>query len=229
MPPATAATSTSGPAATTSTTRPRKLQQARVRAAAATRSAATTASTRSSAPAISASPRIPSDLCVALAALAAIVHVHGGKSGESHDRVRRLSPAARRSRRGSITTLQARRDRDGASSCPPNPYAAHSAYLKTRDRQSYAFALVSVAAALDLDGDTIRSARLALGGVAHKPWRDESAEAMLVGEAGDRRNRSGRSRKSRRRAGEGVRAQRVQDRAGRSGRSSARWNWLWTR
>ena len=52
-----------------------------------------------------------------------------------------------------------------------------------RDRASYAFALVSVAALLDLDGDTIRSARLALGGVAHKPWRLPEAEALLAGKA----------------------------------------------
>jgi xanthine dehydrogenase YagS FAD-binding subunit len=55
--------------------------------------------------------------------------------------------------------------------------------LKIRDRLSYAFALVSVAAALELEGDVIKEARLALGGVAHKPWRDPSAEAALSGQA----------------------------------------------
>ena len=55
--------------------------------------------------------------------------------------------------------------------------------LKIRDRLSYAFALVSVAAALELEADTIKEARLALGGVAHKPWRDPSAEAALHGQA----------------------------------------------
>src|SRR5579863_4542546 len=64
---------------------------------------------------------------------------------------------------------------------PASPYAAHSHYLKVRDRASYEFALVSVAAALEVDGETIRSARIALGGVAHKPWRAESAEQLLVG------------------------------------------------
>ena len=64
---------------------------------------------------------------------------------------------------------------------PKSPYAAHSHYLKVRDRASYAFALVSVAAALDLEGNTIRSARIALGGVAHKPWRAEEAEKSLAG------------------------------------------------
>jgi xanthine dehydrogenase YagS FAD-binding subunit len=53
--------------------------------------------------------------------------------------------------------------------------------LKIRDRLSYAFALVSIAAALDLDGETIKEARVALGGVAHKPWRDMDAEAELRG------------------------------------------------
>jgi xanthine dehydrogenase YagS FAD-binding subunit len=62
-----------------------------------------------------------------------------------------------------------------------SPYAEHSVYVKVRDRASYAFALVSAAAALELDNGTIRSARLALGGVAHKPWRSEKAEALLVG------------------------------------------------
>jgi xanthine dehydrogenase YagS FAD-binding subunit len=65
---------------------------------------------------------------------------------------------------------------------PADAFRAHSAYLKLRERLSYAFALVSVAAALDLDGDTLRAARIALGGVAHKPWRDPAAEALLVGQ-----------------------------------------------
>ena len=57
----------------------------------------------------------------------------------------------------------------------------NATYLKVRDRASYAFALVSVAAALELDGNLIRQARLALGGVAHKPWRALEAEKFLVG------------------------------------------------
>ena len=64
---------------------------------------------------------------------------------------------------------------------PNRPEARRSHYLKIRDRQSYEFALVSVAAALDLDGHNIRSARLAMGGVAHKPWRLSSSEQALVG------------------------------------------------
>ena len=61
------------------------------------------------------------------------------------------------------------------------PFAKNSWYLKVRDRQSYAFALVSVAAGLEMDGDTIKSAGLALGGVAHKPWRLFEAEKFMEG------------------------------------------------
>jgi xanthine dehydrogenase YagS FAD-binding subunit len=71
---------------------------------------------------------------------------------------------------------------------PASSFAGRSAYRKVRDRASYAFALVSVAAALDLDGvggseATVRDVRLALGGVAHKPWRAMQAEALLAGKA----------------------------------------------
>ena len=65
---------------------------------------------------------------------------------------------------------------------PPKGFSANYSYLKIRDRLSYAFALISVAAALELEGDTIKEARLALGGVAHKPWRDPAAEAALRGQ-----------------------------------------------
>ena len=65
---------------------------------------------------------------------------------------------------------------------PPRGFDAHYSYLKIRDRLSYAFALISVAAALELEGGTIKEARLALGGVAHKPWRDIDAEAALRGQ-----------------------------------------------
>ena len=68
---------------------------------------------------------------------------------------------------------------------PPQDFSAHSCYLKLRDRASYAFALVSVAAALEMDGDSIRSARIAMGGVAHKPWRKKEAEAALIGKTAD--------------------------------------------
>jgi xanthine dehydrogenase YagS FAD-binding subunit len=69
---------------------------------------------------------------------------------------------------------------------PAMPFARHSHYLKVRDRASYAFALVSVAVAVDLDGGTIRDVRIALGGVAHKPWRAPAAEALLRGQAPSR-------------------------------------------
>ena len=65
---------------------------------------------------------------------------------------------------------------------PPDPFARHSCYLKLRDRRSYAFALVSAACALDIAQGRIRSARIALGGVAHKPWRRCEAEALLAGQ-----------------------------------------------
>jgi xanthine dehydrogenase YagS FAD-binding subunit len=66
---------------------------------------------------------------------------------------------------------------------PANRFARHCTYLKVRDRASYAFALVSVAAALALESDgSVADARLVLGGVAHKPWRNVAAERLLVGE-----------------------------------------------
>jgi xanthine dehydrogenase YagS FAD-binding subunit len=64
---------------------------------------------------------------------------------------------------------------------PKSNFAKNSYYLKVRDRASYAFALVAVAAALELDRGTIRQARVVLGGVAHKPWRSPEAEAALNG------------------------------------------------
>jgi xanthine dehydrogenase YagS FAD-binding subunit len=64
---------------------------------------------------------------------------------------------------------------------PKSNFARNSYYLKVRDRASYAFALVAVAAALELDGGTIQQARVVLGGVAHKPWRSREAEAALAG------------------------------------------------
>ncbi len=71
---------------------------------------------------------------------------------------------------------------------PPSSFAAHSRYLKVRDRASYAFALVSVAAALELHEGTVRDARIVLGGVAHKPWRAAKAERELRGRALDARS-----------------------------------------
>src|SRR5688500_18472233 len=65
---------------------------------------------------------------------------------------------------------------------PARGFAEHHAYIKVRDRHSYAFALVSVAAALEMDDGRISEARLALGGVAHRPWRVAEAEALLCGQ-----------------------------------------------
>ena len=121
----------------------------------------------------------PSDMCVALAALEAEVRVTGPK-GE------RVIPFADYHRLPGDepwrdTTLE-RGELVTAIDLPAEDFSAHYTYLKLRDRLSYAFALVSVAAALQIDGDRIAEARLALGGVAHKPWRQPEAEAVLAGQ-----------------------------------------------
>jgi xanthine dehydrogenase YagS FAD-binding subunit len=122
----------------------------------------------------------PSDMCVALAALDATVHVAGlaGTRAIAFGDFHRLPGDAPQL----DTTLK-----DGeivtAVELPARGFAAHHTYLKIRDRLSYAFALVSVAAGLELEGDTIKDARLAVGGVAHKPWRDPTAETALHGQS----------------------------------------------
>jgi xanthine dehydrogenase YagS FAD-binding subunit len=68
------------------------------------------------------------------------------------------------------------------------PFARHSIYRKVRDRASYAFALVSVAAAIELDNGIVKNIRLALGGVAHKPWRALKVEASLKGQPATDKN-----------------------------------------
>jgi len=125
----------------------------------------------------------PSDMCVALAALDAKVHV----AGQSGERVIAFSDFHRLPGDTPERDTNLRADEIiTAVELPARGFAANYSYLKIRDRLSYAFALVSVAAALELDGDTIKEARLALGGVAHKPWRDTSAEAALRGEPANR-------------------------------------------
>jgi xanthine dehydrogenase YagS FAD-binding subunit len=120
----------------------------------------------------------PSDMCVALAALQAVVHVTG-KDGQ---RTIPLAEFHRLPGESPHVDTNLRPDEIITSiDLPPGGFADHYAYLKVRDRTSYAFALVSVAAALEMDGETITEARLALGGVAHKPWRNLDAEAMLTG------------------------------------------------
>jgi xanthine dehydrogenase YagS FAD-binding subunit len=122
----------------------------------------------------------PSDMSVALVALDAIVHLHG-PDGE------RQVPVADFHRlpedRPQDDTVIRPGELITAVELPPSPFAQHVHYLKVRDRASYAFALVSVAAAVDLDGDTIRDLRIVLGGVAHKPWRALGAEQRLRGHA----------------------------------------------
>jgi len=120
----------------------------------------------------------PSDMCVALAALRAVVRVRGprGERAIAFADFHRLPGDAPQH----DTTLA-----DGelvvAVELPPSRFDGHAHYLKLRDRASYAFALVSVAAALDLQDGQVRDAALALGGVAHKPWRVPAAEQALVG------------------------------------------------
>jgi xanthine dehydrogenase YagS FAD-binding subunit len=120
----------------------------------------------------------PSDMCVALAALDAIVRVQGPKGertipiGDFH-----LLPG---DTPNVETSLQAN-ELITAVDLPKILFAAGSHYLKVRDRAQYAFALVSVAAALELENGMIKTARVALGGVALKPWRASKAEQTLIG------------------------------------------------
>jgi xanthine dehydrogenase YagS FAD-binding subunit len=122
----------------------------------------------------------PSDMCVALAMLEAKVHVtgpHGERvvafadfhrlPGDAPQRDTSLNPDEL------VTSIE----------LPPRGFPTNYTYLKIRDRHSYAFALVSVAAGLELEDGTIKEAHFALGGVAHKPWRNTLAEALLRGRA----------------------------------------------
>jgi xanthine dehydrogenase YagS FAD-binding subunit len=127
----------------------------------------------------------PSDLCVALAALEAVVQV----TGPDGDRAIPFAEFHRLP--GDTPHLDTNLGADEvitAVDLPAKGFAEHHTYLKARERTSYAFALVSVAAALEMDGDTVREARLALGGVAHKPWRDREAEVLLHGRGATRDN-----------------------------------------
>lgn len=122
----------------------------------------------------------PSDMSVALAALGGLVHI----AGPSGERTMALTDFHRLP--GDTphvdTNLGAGEIITGIE-LPPHGFAHNYSYLKVRDRLSYAFALVSVAAALELDGNAIREARVAVGGVAHKPWRSLEAEKALRGQA----------------------------------------------
>jgi xanthine dehydrogenase YagS FAD-binding subunit len=124
----------------------------------------------------------PSDMCVALAALDAKVRVTGpaGERAMAFNDFHRLPGSTPQ-----IDTNLHPNEIVTAVELPAQGFAKNYSYLKIRDRLSYAFALVSIAAALDLEGGTIRQARLALGGVAHKPWRDTAAEEALRGQRAD--------------------------------------------
>jgi xanthine dehydrogenase YagS FAD-binding subunit len=119
----------------------------------------------------------PSDMNVALIALDAVVHVTGAKGDRSipmQDFHRLPGDHPEKD-----TNLQKNELITGVSL--PQSQLTHVHYLKVRDRASYAFALVSVAAGLQLEGKTIKQARLAMGGVAHKPWRLTATEQSLQG------------------------------------------------
>ena len=123
----------------------------------------------------------PSDMCVALAALEAVVNVEGPQGA-------RTIPFADFHRLpGDTPQVDTNLKRDELITGIDLPaesavFSPHSYYLKVRDRASYAFALVSVAAALDIRNGVIQQARLGLGGVAHKPWRATAAEQVLNGQ-----------------------------------------------
>ncbi len=122
----------------------------------------------------------PSDMSVALAALGALVHVAGpmGARTVALTDFHRLPED-----KPHLDTILGRGEIITAVELPPHSFPRNYSYLKIRDRLSYAFALVSVAAAIELEGNAIVEARLALGGVAHKPWRSLEAEAALRGQA----------------------------------------------
>lgn len=127
----------------------------------------------------------PSDMCVGLAALDAMVHITG-KNGD------RSLPFGHFHRLPGDTphldnNLEHSEVITGIS-LPEKGFEKNYSYLKLRDRHSYSFALVSVATGLDLDGDNINEARIALGGVAHKPWRVPEGEVFLAGKSATREN-----------------------------------------
>jgi xanthine dehydrogenase YagS FAD-binding subunit len=123
----------------------------------------------------------PGDMANALYALEAVVRVRGADGRE------RTMPVSEFHRLPGDTPERDNNLQHGelivAIELPNSNFAKNSYYLKVRDRASYAFALVAVAAALDLDGTTIKQARVVLGSVAHKPWRSQEAEAALSGKS----------------------------------------------
>jgi xanthine dehydrogenase YagS FAD-binding subunit len=127
----------------------------------------------------------PSDFCVPLAAFDAVIEI-AGKAGrrevplESFHRLPGDAPERESELGPGEMIVAVRLPADAAS------FSAHARYLKVRERTSYAFAVASAAAALRIERDEIVAARVALGGVAPKPWRARAAEAMLIGERLDR-------------------------------------------
>lgn len=120
----------------------------------------------------------PSDMCVALAALDAVVQTQGPSGKRSIPMTEfHLLPGDT----PHLETVLEHGEMITSVDLPPMPLQARSHYLKVRDRWSYAFALVSAAVVLELEGATIRYARIALGGVGTKPWRSPEAEEVLIG------------------------------------------------
>jgi xanthine dehydrogenase YagS FAD-binding subunit len=125
----------------------------------------------------------PSDMCVALAALDAVVHVTG-PGGE-----RAIAFEDFHREPGNTPHIDTNKRSDEiitAVELPARGFSELYAYVKVRDRASYAFALVSVAASLRMNAGTIEEGRVALGGVAHKPWRNRTAESALAGQPASR-------------------------------------------
>jgi xanthine dehydrogenase YagS FAD-binding subunit len=121
----------------------------------------------------------PSDMCVALLALDAIVHTRGAHGERS------VPLADFHTLPGSqpqIESVLESGELVTGVTLPRSPFATHSAYVKARDRASYAFALASAGVALELDGAKIKQARVALGGVGSKPWRCLEVEQALIGQ-----------------------------------------------
>ena len=122
----------------------------------------------------------PSDMCVAMAALGATVEVKGTK-GERKIPFAEFHKLPGKYAMGRDHAAYGRVDY-GSVTLPPAKFSKNAYYLKARDRNSYAFALISVAAGLEMDGGTtVKSAGIALGGVALKPWRKAEAEKALAG------------------------------------------------
>ncbi len=122
----------------------------------------------------------PSDMCVAMAALDAIVHVEGINGERSINFLDfHLLPGDTPEKEN---VLQ-QGDLITSIEIPSLPFASNSTYIKVRDRASFEFALASAAVALEVSGGTIKNARIALGGVATKPWRAKEAEQYLIGKS----------------------------------------------